>query len=90
MYMDSLGIYPTDIMTIVNDAWQHSFDRIELNKKAIYDRSWGSLNYNLLNDKDIQATMTDLETVEYASMLKSPSDQSTINDLTDEDTGTEL
>jgi len=90
MYMDSPGIYPTDIMTIVNDAWQYSFDRIELNKKAIYDRGWGPLNYNLLNDKDIQATMTDLETVEYASMLKSPSDQSTISDLTDEDTGTKL
>ena len=31
----------------------------ELDKKAISDRDWGSLNYNLLNDKDIQVTMTD-------------------------------
>ena len=84
IYMDSPGIYPTDIMAIVNDAWQHSFDRIELNKKAISDRGWGPLNFNLLNDKDIQATMTDSETREYQSMLKSPSDQSTISDLTDE------
>ena len=72
-------------MTIVNDAWQHSFDRIEFNKKAICDRGWGPLNYNLLNDKDIQATMKDSETHEYLSMLKSQSaDQSTISDLTDE------
>ena len=83
--MDSPGIYPTDIMTIVNDAWQHSFDRIELNKKAISDRGWGPLNYNLLHDKDIQSTMTDSESCEYLSMLKSQSaDQSTISDLTDE------
>ena len=85
MYMDSPGIYQTDIMTIVDDAWQHSFDRIELNKKAISDRGWGPLNYNLLHDKDIQSTMTDSESREYLSMLKSQSaDQSTISDLTDE------
>ena len=84
--MDSLGIYPTDIMAIVNDAWQHSFSRIELNKKAISDRGWGPLNYNLLNNKGIQATMTDSDSLEYLSMIKSQSDQSTISDLTDENT----
>ena len=39
-------------------------------KKAISDRSWGPLNYNLLNDEDIKATMTDLESREFMSMLK--------------------
>ena len=83
--MDSPGIHPTDIMAIVNDAWQHSFARIKFYKKAISDRDWGALNYNLLHDKDIEATMKDSETHEYLSMLKSqPADQWTISDLMDE------
>ena len=73
-------------MIIVNDAWKHSFDQVKLNKKAMSDRCWGPLNCNLLNNKDIQATITDSETCEYVSMLKSPLDQSTISDLTDENT----
>ena len=77
--MDSPGIYATDIMIIVNDAWQQSFARVDHNKKAISDRGWGPLNYNLLNDEDIKATMTDLESREFMSMLKTDSNDSSIN-----------
>jgi len=94
MYLDSPGIYATDIMIIVNNAWEQSFARIDLNKKAISDRGWGPLNYNLLNDEDIKATMTDLENREFLSMMKLRSMSKTrfepsmstsrISDLTDD------
>ena len=70
MYMDSPGIYPTDIMSIVNDAWDHSFALVASNQKAIADRGWGPLNYALLDDDDIKCTMTDSEKCQYHAMLK--------------------
>jgi len=93
MYLDSPGIYSTDIMIIVNDAWEQSFARVDLNKKAISDRGWGPLNYNLLNNEEIKAMMTDSENREYLSMMKlrsmsktrsEPSMSTSISDLTDE------
>ena len=70
MHMDSPGVCATDIMTIIDEAWSQSFARIDLNLKAIEARGWGPLNYNLLNDEDIKATMTDDEAREYRQMLK--------------------
>jgi len=68
--MDSPGIYPTDIMSIVNDAWDHSFSLVVSNQKAIADRGWGPLNYALLDNDDIKCTMTDSEKCQYHEMLK--------------------
>ncbi len=62
--MASPDIYPTDIMIIVHEAWHQSFSQVELNKRAIAGRGKGPLNYNLLNDTDVKATMTDSEHVE--------------------------
>ena len=67
-YMDSPGIYPTDIMSIVNDAWDDSFAVVESNKKAISDRGWCPLNYALLNDDNIKSTMTDSENCQYMQL----------------------
>ena len=44
LYIDSPGIYATDIMVIVNNAWQQSFAQVDHNKKAISDRGWDPLN----------------------------------------------
>ena len=84
-------------MLIINEAWEQSFARVDFNKKAILDRGWNPLNYNLLNDEDIQATMTNSEHHEYQSMMKLnsndtpinksqsvPSMKTSISDLTDE------
>ena len=75
-YMDSPDIYPTDIMSIVNEAWDNSFAIIESNKRAISEQGWSSLNYALLNDDHIRSTMSDLENRQYHMMLKSNHDGS--------------
>ncbi len=59
--MDRPSLLPTDIVPLVNFAWDKSFTRIELNKKAITDRGYNPLNDQLLLDKSIQATMTESE-----------------------------
>ena len=68
--MDKPELVPTDIIPMVNFAWNQSFVRVEKNLKAIEARGWGPLNYALLNDSQIQATMTDVESKSYALMLK--------------------
>lgn len=56
-----LGIQPSDIITVVNEAWKGSFARVETNKKAIAERGWFPYNRNVLLHKDILATMTENE-----------------------------
>ena len=51
-------IEPHEIMPILNFAWERSFVREDKNQNAISDRGWNPLNYNLLNNPDIRATMT--------------------------------
>jgi hypothetical protein len=46
--MANVDLLPTDIIPLVNYAWEHSFMRVETNKKAICDRGWYQLNRNLL------------------------------------------
>ena len=70
LMMNKPTLLPTDIVPIVNFAWDRSFTRIGLNKKAIADRGWNPLNYQLLMDKSIKATMTESESKSFASMLK--------------------
>ena len=51
----------TDLMPIINYAWNHSFARRDKNKNAISDRGWNPLNRKLLTDNDLRATMTQKE-----------------------------
>ena len=47
---------------MVTAAWDKSFARVTPNKKAIAERGWGPLNYNVLLHPEIQLTKTVLET----------------------------
>ena len=68
---------PTDIVPMVNYAWDWSFVRVGKNLNAIRDRGWGPLNYALLNEDQIQETMTGLESKSYALMMKPTSNTNT-------------
>lgn len=56
-----MGILPSDIIIIVNQAWEQSFARVRTNKKAIAERGWFPYNRNVLLHPDIRATMTEQE-----------------------------
>ena len=77
MMMDVPSIIPTDIIPIINYAWERSFARVDSSKKAISDRGWGPLNYNLLTHNQILPTMTKTESIELRSMRKIESSLST-------------
>ena len=49
---------PTDLMPLINKAWNASFARRNKNLQAIADRGWNPLNYNILTMPEIRATMT--------------------------------
>ena len=38
-----------DIVGVVHHSWNQSFAKVEGNKKAIAERGWGPLTYNLLD-----------------------------------------
>ena len=42
--IQDMQISPTDIIPLVNKAWDVSFARVEKNKKAIYERGWFPFN----------------------------------------------
>ncbi len=46
-------IEKSDIVGLVTYAWKNSFDRIACNRKAVAERGWGPLNYNLLLHPEI-------------------------------------
>jgi len=46
-------IEKTDIVSLVSQAWNASFTRVDNNKKAVAERGWGPLNYNLLLHPEI-------------------------------------
>ena len=71
MMMDNPCIVATDIIPIVSYAWRESFANVNTNQKAIADRGWNPLNYNLLTSKQIIPTMTESESMELQSMMKS-------------------
>ena len=52
------GVTDTDLMPIINLAWEKSFARVEKNKQAIVDRGWNPLNRALLLDDELRSTMT--------------------------------
>jgi len=41
---------------IVHHAWNQSFAKVEGNKKAIAERGWAPLTYNLLDHPELQRT----------------------------------
>ena len=47
---------PTDIIPIINYAWDRSFARTESNKTAIIERGWNPLNYALLTSAEVLRT----------------------------------
>jgi hypothetical protein len=89
LMMDSVSILPSDIITIVNRAWEESFARVEQNKKAIAERGWFPYNRNLLKNGEIRVTMTETESQEDRFLnfdIDSPSSfsqNSSISDLTE-------
>jgi hypothetical protein len=46
--MMGIELIPSDIIPIVNFAWEGSFESKENNKKAIFERGWNPLNRMLL------------------------------------------
>ena len=52
---------PTDIIPIVNYAWDRSFARTESNKTAIIERGWNPLNYALLTSPEVIRTQINNE-----------------------------
>ena len=70
LMMDKPGIVATNIIPMVNYAWGKSFVRVEKKLKAIADCGWGPLNYSLLMNPQIQATMTKSESKSFALMMK--------------------
>ena len=67
---ESLGLPPslvdTDMMPLINMAWQQSFAKISSNKRAIADRGWNPLNRAILTNDNLRATMTAKELEEEA------------------------
>jgi hypothetical protein len=53
-HRQELTINKVDIVGLVNTAWDNSFANIATNKKAIYERGWYPLNYNVLLHPEIQ------------------------------------
>ena len=55
------GLVDTDLIPLINIAWQQSFARILKNRNALADRGWNPLNKCLLLHEDLRATMTKSE-----------------------------
>ena len=53
-HRQELTINKVDIVGLVNTAWDNSFANIATNKKAIYERGWYPLKYNVLLHPEIQ------------------------------------
>ena len=69
----------SDLILLINIAWNKLFTRIDINKKDIADRGWGPYNRNILTLFHIRATMTETDQInemKYEVVL-SPSSVST-------------
>ena len=56
MGLFKLNLLRTDVIPIVNYAWQRSFSKQQSNLRAIRDRGWGPLNKILLHHPEISKT----------------------------------
>ena len=77
LFIDPPQLTATDIIPLVNKAWNASFARVDSNKKAIAERGWGPCNRNLLLYKEIQHTVTKEDGTLFQSMERNfipPSD----------------
>ena len=55
----AFAVEKEDIVDLVSKAWDESFAHIATNQKAVAERGWGPLNYNLLLlHPEIQLTST--------------------------------
>ena len=52
----AFAVEKEDIVDLVSKAWDESFAHIATNQKAVAERGWGPLNYNLLLHPEIQLT----------------------------------
>ena len=67
-----VSLRPTDLMPLINIAWKKSFARVDKNQQAIAERGWNPLNYNLLTDPELRATMTNREICDESSKITLP------------------
>ena len=58
---DNPSLQPTDLIPLINKAWNQSFAQIDKNCNTIANRGWNHLNRNILLDQTIWATMTNQE-----------------------------
>ena len=50
---DNPSLQPTDLIPLINKAWNQSFAQIGKNHNAIANRGWNPLNRNILLDQTI-------------------------------------
>ena len=79
------GIVDTDLMPLINQAWDKSFARVEKNKNAISDRGWNPLNKCLLLDQTLRSTMTAKESSQEYNRLNEIILPRTVNQTSDID-----
>ena len=53
------SIDKSDLMLLINIAWNQSFIRVDKNMRDITDKGWGTYNRNTLTFSQIRATMID-------------------------------
>ena len=51
----------TDIIPLINKAWNDSFAQVKKKKQAIAERGWYPLNRNILLNDELRSTMTPAE-----------------------------
>ena len=56
--IESIEILPTDIIIMLNRAWDESFADVSGNQTAISERGWNPLNRVLLLSDDLRKTIT--------------------------------
>ena len=56
--MQNDGIIDTDLMSLINRAWEKSFARVDKNKNATSERGWNPLNKAPTLDPILRSTMT--------------------------------
>ena len=79
LHIDPPSLCSTDIIPLVNIAWEKSFARVAMNKNAIAERGWYPLNRNLLLYREIQDTMTSAERQSFNDLLLDNLPMSTVD-----------
>ena len=77
-------INKSDLMLLINIAWNKPFARVDENRKAITDRGWISYNCNILTLSHIRATMTETEKLNDMSFEVALSPSSSVSAITND------